>query len=232
MNIRTLAAALLFASSVPAFAANANVTVVHGIPGGDLGLPPELPVDVCVIDPGTDSESAALTEVPFGASAGLSLPAGFYSLNIRIADTGNPCAGAVAIPVSFTVSVAENSVILAHLTEQGTPTFSKYVNDLRALGADRGRVVVRHAAAAPPVNVFLKGRSVAILRNLRNPDQSVSTLVRAGAYKATVFPATGGRAVLGPAPITVNAGKALFIHAVGSLSTGSFTVIPVEIAVP
>lgn len=232
MKLRSLATAFLLGLAVPALAVPPTVTVVHGIPGGDLGLDPALPVDLCVIDPATSSESAALAGVPFGASAGLALPPGFYSLNIRLADATTPCAGAVAVPVSFTVSVAESSTVVAHLSEQGTPTFTKYVNDLQALAADRGRVVVRHAAAAPPVNVFLKGRNVAFIRDLRNPEQSVSAALRAGAYRATIYPATGGRRVLGPASIDVAAGQALFIHAVGSLSTGSFTVIPVVIPVP
>jgi hypothetical protein len=136
------------------------------------------------------------------------------------------------VPVSFSLALAENVVILAHLSEQGTPTFSKFVNDLQPLAADRGRVVVRHAASAPPVNVVLRGRSLRLIRDLRNPDQSVATDVKVGNYAVTVFSAEGGRRVLGPASITVAPAQALFIHAVGSARTGSLTVIPVVIPVP
>ncbi len=226
MNFRVLAAAfLLFAA--PAFALDENVTIAHGIPGGDLDLRDDLPVDICDLD-----GNAVLSAVPFGASAAVTLPPGSYDLEIRVADTANPCQGALAVPVSFSLSLAENVVILAHLSEQGTPTFSKFVNDLQPLAADRGRVVVRHAAAAPPVDVLLRGKSTRFIRDLRNPDQSVSTAVKAGNYTATIFSAAGEDRVLGPATITVTAGQGLFIHAVGSLRTGSFTVIPVVIPVP
>jgi hypothetical protein len=233
MKHYSLAFALLAAPSLvaPTWAAVPNVTVVHGIPGGDLGLPAALPVDLCLIDPMGGPETAVLAAVPFGASAGLALPPGSYDLNLRLDDAAD-CAGALAVPVSFVVNVAESSTVIAHLSEQGTPTFTKFVNDLRPLAAGQGRVVVRHTAAAPPVNVLLSGRSNALLRNLRNPEQSVSTTLREGTYRAQIFPATGGRRVFGPAPVPVAAGQALFVHAVGSLATGSFTVIPVPVAVP
>jgi hypothetical protein len=225
MNLRRLFAALVV-SAFPAMASAQNVTLAHGIPGGDLGLEPSLPVDVCA------GGSPVLAGVPFGATAALSLDPGVYALEIRLADASGPCQGALAIPVSFALSVAENVVILAHLSEQGTPTFSKFVNDLQPLADDRGRVVVRHAAAAPPVRVLLKGRSPRLIRELRNPGQSVSAEVRAGTYNASIFPAAGGGRVLGPAPLVIDAGQAVFLHAVGSARTGSLTVIPVVISVP
>jgi hypothetical protein len=97
MRLTGLTLALLSALTVPALAATPNnVTVVHGIPGGDLGLDPALPVDVCLIDPATSGETTVLAGVPFGASAGVALTPGFYSLNIRLADATSPCTGAVA----------------------------------------------------------------------------------------------------------------------------------------
>jgi hypothetical protein len=231
IKLRSLASLLLL-TTLPGLASaqSPNVYVVHGIPGTDLGLDPALPVDICLPD-GT----ALLTGVPFGASAPATptpLDPGFYELFIRLADA-SACQGAVAVPVSFSVAVGEVSTIVAHLSEQGTPTFTKYVNDLRPIASGQGRVVVRHAASAPPVDVFLTGRGrPAIIRDLRNPEQSVSADLREGGYQARVNPAGAGRKIFGPAPVPVTAGVALFVHAVGSLSTGSFTVIPLALPIP
>ena len=56
------------------------------------------------------------------------------------------------------LGLGENTTVVAHLTEQGTPTLTKFINDVRGLGDGSARVAVRHAAAAPAVNVLLKQR--------------------------------------------------------------------------
>ena len=88
----------------------------------------------------------------------------------------------MAAAASIFLGLGENATALAHLTEQGTPTITKYVNDARALapGKTQPCPYARHAAAAGDVNVYLrKHRSKVFIRGLENPDQEGADL-RAG----------------------------------------------------
>ena len=132
----------------------------------------------------------------------------------------------MVIPVSFLLSFGENASVVAHLTEQGTIAATKFVNDVNPVAPGNSRIVVRHGAAAPPVDVLLrKGGPRAFLKNLRNSDQSVAAEVAAGDWKATIFPSESFRKVAGPIPVTLAPGQANFVYAVGWLRTGSFTAL-------
>ena len=78
------------------------------------------------------------------------LPPGKYDIQIRVANgDGRVLAGPLAVAATLYLSAAENSHgDELHLTEQGTPSLTKFVNDVRALGADQTRVYARRAA--PP----------------------------------------------------------------------------------
>ena len=226
---RFLTALLLTAAILPVANVSAqSVYVVHGIPGDDLGLPRELPVDVCLKD-GTE----VTADFKFGEIRGpLSLPPAAYELDIRLASQPS-CQGTVVIPVSFLLSYGENAAVVAHLTEQGTIAATKFVNDANALAPGKSRIVVRHGAAAPPVNILVRrGQGSTFLKYLRNADQSVAKEVSDGVRKVTVYSAESGRKIAGPIDLNLEAGKATFVYAVGSLRNGTFTVVPQVIPLP
>ncbi|WP_425454185.1 DUF4397 domain-containing protein [Geodermatophilus normandii] len=54
-----------------------------------------------------------------------------------------------------------NATVAAHLTADGRPALTPFVNDTSAVPAGQGRVVVRHVAAAPAVDVRAGGQVVA-----------------------------------------------------------------------
>ena len=60
-------------------------------------------------------------------------------------------AGDVTLPSSG------NYTIVAHLKADGSPTLAVFKNDTAALAAGKGRLVVRHTAAAPAVDVKANG---------------------------------------------------------------------------
>ena len=97
-TIRTALLASVLAVVAPALGAtqalaqDTEIQVIHGIPGQDLGLDPELPVDVHVSTLG-----CVLTDFRFGqVSPTLTIPAGTYDVEVRLSD--GACGGTVAIP--------------------------------------------------------------------------------------------------------------------------------------
>lgn len=215
--------AMLFATiagAAPAYASSnktGTVTVVHGVPG--------LTVDVYV--------NGALTLPnfkPFTVTDPIKLPEGTYNIVIVPAggDPANPAiSGSAFLPAGANVS------IVAHLTAAGSPTLSVYVNDLKDLKPGKARLVVRHDAAAPAVDVklFKRDKLVGILSDLSNPNEK-SIDVRSGRYTASLSPAGQDQTtVFGPAPLKLKPNTETIVYAVGSLNDGTFTLLTQTIRV-
>jgi hypothetical protein len=230
-GVVALAIALSTFGTAFASSGNASVYVIHGIPGRDISpaIDPALPVDVSV------NGACALTDFKFGQTVGpLSLSAGSYAIAISLADN-DPATGCNSAPVigpaHFYFHNRENATVIAHLTEGGAPTATKFTNDVRRLGENRARLAVRHTANAPKVDIGLyRGdREVGHLTGLYNPYE-LKTTVRAGDYSAAIFPAGGLSPVFGPVPLSLAARNLTIVYAVGSLANGTFTVLPQVIA--
>jgi hypothetical protein len=184
----------------PAGAAeNASVSVVHGIP--------DTPVNVFV------NGDLTLRNFAPGTVAGpLSLPAGSYEVTVfpaaNTAGTGNPVIKATAeVPAGANVTLA------AHLTADGKPTITPFVNDVSKLAAGQARLIVRHTAAAPAVDVRAGGDPV--ISGLTNPKQEVLNLP-AGTVKADVVLAGTSTVAIGPADVPLTEGTATIVYAIGS----------------
>lgn len=228
---RMMIAGLLagFASVAPAGAA--TLFVGHGIDGQDLGLPQALPVDVCLVtDMGLAPLKAGLMfqEIELISDG---LDAGRYDVEVRVSG-GPACEGPVAAAASIFLGIGENATALAHLTEQGTPTITKFVNDVRPLGADETRLYARHGAAFGDVDVYLRsGNKSARIRNLENPDQEGATL-KAGRWGVAIFPSGSPRDRVFAQVLSLDPGFAYFAYAVGSPANETFTVLIQAIQVP
>lgn len=222
--MKRIAAALLAAAALaaPASAAdlNAKLTIIHGINGTDLGFDEGLAVDVCLA--GSTTPLAANKPFRF-VSDPLSVPAGRYDVEIRLTD--GKCGGPLAVAGEVSLAVAENATAIAHLTEYGTPTLTKFVNDVRALAKGQTRLYARHAAAFGDVNVYLRqGRTALTIRNLENPDQEGADL-RAGKWYVAIYPASSWSRPAFHATLPLEAGIAYFAYAVGSPARGTFEVL-------
>lgn len=205
-----LAGLLLLALPLSASAAqheDASLTVIHGIP--------DVTVDVYVND------TATLTNFTFGTVTDpISLRPGTYKLALRPAGAdpaSNPILSAEA-----TLQAGQNASVIAHLTAGGQPQLSLFTNDVSPLAANQARLVVRHTAAAPAVDVRAGGQ--VLFGNLANPDEAKAD-VPAETYQVDLVPAGQSTVVFGPVDLTLQPGVATIVFAVGSLQQGNFQLL-------
>ncbi|MGB8649866.1 MAG: DUF4397 domain-containing protein [Mycobacteriales bacterium] len=197
----TLAAAAAVAVSASPAAAQekGTVYVVHGVPG--------LTVDVYV-----NGKVTLSSFKPTSVAGPLSLDAGSYKIDIRAA--GAPATAAPAISKSVSLPAGANVSLVANLSASGAPTLTPFVNPVSdSLAADKGRLVVRHTAAAPAVDVLAGGQPV--FKNLVNGKQAQADLAP-GTVSAAVALAGTTAPVIGPADVTITAGKVTVVYAIGS----------------
>ena len=201
---RLTAAATLTAVSVavaaPAQAADdAQVSVLHGVPGAT--------VDVYANgdDLLTDFEPGTLTDP-------VSLPAGDYDLKVVAAGDGAD-GDAVIEANGVAVPGGANITVVAHLDESGTPILTPFVNDTSAIAAGEARLTVRHTAAAPAVDIRANG-DVAF-SDLTNPNEASADLP-AGTISADVALAGTDTVAIGPADVNLAEGVHTLVYAWGS----------------
>jgi len=201
-------AALGIAPAAPSSAqadGDATVSVLHAVPG--------LTVDVYAngdeLIPGF--EPGTLTDP-------LSLPAGTYDLAVYAAgddpDNADPAIEANGVEVP----AGADATVVAHLDDQGNPTLTPFVNDVSATAPGQARLVVRHTAAAPAVDVRADGD--VLFGGLTNPNEEAGD-VPAGTYSADVTLAGEGDPVIGPADLDLAEGTATIVYAWGSAEEGS-----------
>lgn len=202
-------AAVALVTGAPAGAQDgtATVVVVHGIP--------DTPVDVYVND------ELTLDDFQFGTvTEPLSLPPGDYALAVRGADAA--ATDAPILEADATLAAGNDVSIVAHLSEGGDPTLTPFVNDTAPTAAGEGRLVVRHTAAAPAVDVLAGGSPV--FTGLTNPNEDSADLP-AGTVSAAVALAGTTDPVIGPADVPVVEGQATIVYAVGSAEAGNLQVL-------
>jgi Domain of unknown function (DUF4397) len=198
----------LFVLSAPAGANSRQtptgvVTLVHGVRG-------------LVADVYLDGKLVLPAFQPERATDPLTLPAGDHAVDIRTA--GSPADSAPLLHGTLTVKAGIRQSAIVHLSEQGTPAVTAYDDDLSTVPATQTRVVLRHAAAAPPIDVTLNGsQAVSGLANGREAEDQVV----AGTYAVAV--STGGQALLAPTNLPLAEGVANFMYLIGSRSSNSLT---------
>ncbi|MDQ0923675.1 hypothetical protein QF038_002183 [Pseudarthrobacter sp. W1I19] len=196
-----VAAALAFAGPAQAAEGDAQLSVLHGVPG--------LTVDVWV------NGERTLDDFTPGTLAGpLALPAGNYALAITASDAADASAAVIG-PVNVTLAANGNYTAVADLDGAGKPTANLFTNDVSAIAAGKGKLTVRHAAAAPAVDVLAAGS--AVISNLVNPNEQMLTL-DPGTIPAAVAAAGTTQPVIGPADVTVAEGTHTIVYAWGSLA--------------
>ncbi|QZY28323.1 DUF4397 domain-containing protein [Nocardioides coralli] len=200
-------AAIATVTTAPAQAQNgeATVSVLHGVPG--------LTVDVYAngeeLIP--DFEPGTLTDP-------LTIPAGTYDLAVY-ADGDTPDTADPAIKADgVEVPAGANATVVAHLQENGRPKLTPFVNDTSPTAAGEARLVVRHTAAAPAVDVRANGD--VLFGGLTNPNEE-SGDVPAGTYSADVTLAGENDAVLGPVDVNLGEGTSTIVYAWGSAEEGN-----------
>ncbi len=181
---------------------DARIHLIHGIPG----------VDVDVVVDGTPVfEGFAFADTQdLSSFAGQTLAA--VEVKAAGADDVLIDAGDLAVPDSG------NYTVFAHLDADGNPAIAVFENDVSTIEAGNGRLVVRHAAAAPAVDV--KANGDVAFSNLANGAEASADLP-AGTISAEVVPTGADEpVVIGPADLPVTEGASLIVYATGSLDDG------------
>ncbi|MGY1663541.1 DUF4397 domain-containing protein [Geodermatophilus sp. SYSU D00705] len=196
---------LLVLGASPALGADtATVSVLHGVPA--------TPVDVYV-----DGERLIDDFQPGTLTDPLELPAGEYDLALYPADAPDASGAPLLSADGVAVPAGANATVVAHLTADGAPALTPFVNDTSAVPAGQARVVVRHTAAAPAVDVRAGGAVVA--PGLANPDEATLT-VPAGTVSADVVLAGTDTVAIGPADLSLTEGATTIVYAWGSQTAG------------
>lgn len=185
----------------------AEVSVLHGVPN--------TPVDVYV------DGFRAINDFQPGRLVGpFALPAGTYTVAITAATARNASHPIIG-PIKLTFAPNGNYTVVAHLTAAGAPTASLFANDTSSAPRGDGRLVVRHTAAAPAVDILAGGTPA--IRGLTNPNQA-SLNLPAGTVTAAVALAGTTAPVIGPANITVSKGVETIVYAWGSAANGTLAL--------
>jgi hypothetical protein len=133
------------------------------------------------------------------------------------AGTGTPVIKATAA-----VQAGGSYSLVAHLTTAGKPTLTAFVNDTSAMPAGMGRLIVRHVAAAPAVDVRANGKVA--FSGLTNPHEAKANLP-AGSISADVVLAGTSTVVLGPANVTLAEGQDTIAYAIGSAAAKTLALV-------
>ena len=199
--------------AVPAAAQETGtVYVVHGIP--------DTPVDVYV-----DGERALDDFAPATTQGPLQLPAGAREVTVFPADAADD-SGDPVITATAELTAGANVTLVAHLNAEGGPVITPFVNDVSAVGAGKARLVVRHTAAAPAVDVRAGGTPV--ISGLTNPNEE-ALVVDAGTVSADVVLAGTETVAIGPADLDLAEGTATVVHAIGSAEDKTLALVPLVI---
>jgi hypothetical protein len=199
------AGGLVLLAAPPAQAADtATVSVLHAVPG-------------VTVDVYANGQELIPDFAPGTLTDEMSLPAGSYDLAIYPAGSDPATTQPAAKADDVTVPAGANATVVAHLTAEGTPVLTPFVNDVSAVPAGQARVTVRHTAAAPAVDVRAGGAVVA--PGLTNPNE-VTLTVPAGTVSADVVLAGTSTVAIGPADLTLAEGTVTAVYAWSSADAG------------
>lgn len=209
----TVAGAFLLAAlAVPisaSAATNAQLSVLHGVPG--------LTVDVWV------NGKLTLNDFKPGTLAGpLSLPPGTYSVAITASDATSATDKVAIGPVDLPLADGGNYTAVAHLDPAGKPTATLFTNDISKTTPGQGRLTVRHVAAAPAVDVL--AGTAPVIKALTNPKEQILNLAPATVSASVVAAGTTTPALIGPADVPVVEGQNTIVYAYGSLADKTLAV--------
>jgi uncharacterized protein DUF4397 len=201
------AGVLLLPASPASAAGTTTVSVVHGIPGQ--------PVDVYL-----DGKKVLPNFQPGKVAGPLSVPSGTH--DVALTKPGDAIGNALLKVDNAELPAGANITLVAHLTADGKPALTPFVNDTSRLAPGQARIVVRHTAAAPAVDVRAGGKPV--FQGLTNPKEAKADLP-AGSVSADVVLAGTGTVVLGPATLNLSEGTETIVYAIGSASGKSLSLV-------
>jgi len=181
--------------------ASGTVTIVHGFRG-------------LVADVYLDGTLILESFEPERATDPVQLAAGDHEVEVR--EAGAEASSAAAVAGTLTVPAGSNLSAVVHLSESGEPTMTVFNNDVRTLPPGSTRLVVRHAAAAGPIDVSLDDTPLA--SGLNNPREAFRE-VPAATHRVGVT--VDSEALLPPQEVPLQEGTAQYLYLIGSQDDGT-----------
>jgi hypothetical protein len=204
-GLAALAAAVLVAPAAAAGQEAAEISLVHGVPGVPVDVVVDGAVAIAGFEPGTVQDISGL--------AGQTLT----NLEARAAGTSDVVIGPIA---SFDVPASGSHSVVAHLDADGNPTITTFTNNAAPIGGGLGRLTIRHAAAAPAVDLVVgDARPVQAAEN----GDSVDLDLIAGELSGVQLAPAGGDPIADVPPLMLQEGTNLIVYVVGSLDDGTLT---------
>ncbi len=191
--------------------ATGTVTVVHGLRG-------------VVADVYLDGALALPAFEPERVTEPMAIPAGPHRVEIRLAGAAPTDPPAVTGDVEVTADARQS--IVAHLDSAGNPTITAYIDDSTPVPAGEARAVIRHTAAAPPVDVSLNDAVVAPA--LAEPGSAAAD-VPAASYQVSVWSPGTRDAVVAPQTANLTEGAATVMYLIGSAQAGTLSWIAEQV---
>ena len=191
----------------------AEVSIVDGIPG--------VPIDIYVNGTKLLADfrfKAVLSEYPI--SVGLN--------HIAIRHAGAKPRSKPILSATKVLTAGENATFVTYLGVAGALRLKAFVNPTGRIAAGNARIVVRHVAEAPAVDVFVgTATSVGerVIKDLTNPHQAVLVIPHTTLYVRVFAAGTSTNPVIGPTKFTFKAGTTTIIYAVGSLAGKTLTAV-------
>jgi hypothetical protein len=178
--------------------ASSAVTIVHGLPRftADVYVNGELLLSGFKAESTTDP---------------LTLEEGEYDVAIR--NVGSAPDSEPALQDVITLGAGLNVSIVAHLDESGSPALTVFDNDLSEIPAGESRLVMRHQAAAPAVDVVSDGET--LLTDVASGAEAETNLAVA-THEVAVAMAGGGEEVVAPTELQFDEGTAQVLYLIGS----------------
>jgi hypothetical protein len=123
-----------------------------------------------------------------------------------------------------------NASIVAHLDADGNPTIGIFVNDTSTIASGESRLIVRHTAAAPVVDILLAD-GTELFTGVANGDEG-KVDVPAGDYDVEIAPTGAGVAgsVFSAPGVELPEGTARIVYATGDIGADTFGLLIQDIA--
>lgn len=204
----------------------AMVYVVHGIPGIDLGLDLDLPVDISV------NGACAITDFKFKDVVGpIPFEPGEYEIAISLANPASPCSEDAVLEATVPFNAGETCTVIAHLTDEGGITASKFTHDVTPIN-DKSRIVIHHCANAPAVDfmgerLFGAKDPVAWVPEISNGDKFMLEVQQKG-WLFALYPAYADMMVTKKL-FNLRIWEGMYVFAVGSLANNTFDWVWIRI---
>jgi hypothetical protein len=205
-----LAALVGFSGTAAGQEASGTVTIVHGFRG-------------LVADVYLDGTLILESFEPERATDPVQLAAGDHEVEVR--EAGAEASSAAAVAGTLNVPAGSNLSAVVHLSDSGEPTMTVFDNNLASVPPGSTRLVVRHAAAAGPVDVSLDNAPLAT--GLANPKEA-GREVPAATHRVGV--SAGSEVLLPPQDVPLQEGTAQYLYLIGSQDDGTMAWITQTVA--